>query len=465
MNKRISIRTVLRAGLVGGLILALGAVVTIALQANAAGRVWEQEIGRGSRVVMISIDGFRPDFYRKAEYDAPTLKALAAAGTSADGMKPVFPSLTYPNHTSLITGVQTGIHGVLSNSLYDSTKGPSPAWYWEYAKIKAPTLYSAVKAAGKTSASVRWPVTVGAEADVQYLVPEIFPSDGFYEGSMYELTEKLTRPDLFAEIKGLGLTAFQDNTEADVWGAEVAAWLWKNKAPDLLTFHILEVDHQEHDTGPESSETKKAVTFADGLVKKVLDAVDLSSTCVVIVGDHGFLPISQKVNVNTLFVQAGWITLDANGKLQGFKVMAQQSGGQAAIYVKDKTLLPAVEKLLRDNAKMGHFNVIGKKELQFWGAYPDADFAVDGEEGYTIGQGFTGNLVVPDSRKGNHGYRPLSPKLNTGFIAAGCGLPAGKVLPELSVTDVAPTVASLMKVKFRAGKPGKTTPVQSLFGR
>src|SRR5689334_4548149 len=86
------------------------------------------------KVVMISIDSLRPEFYLSKDFDSPTLKQLVATGAYAEGVTSVFPSVTYPNHTALVTGVYTGKHGVLSNSLYDATQGPLPAWYWEASK-------------------------------------------------------------------------------------------------------------------------------------------------------------------------------------------------------------------------------------------------------------------------------------------------------------------------------------------
>src|SRR6185503_8787817 len=77
------------------------------------------------KVVLISIDGFRPEFYLEDRYLTPTLKSLRDQGVFAIGAEPVFPSLTYPNHTTLITGVYPSKHGVLSNTLFSWQKGPS----------------------------------------------------------------------------------------------------------------------------------------------------------------------------------------------------------------------------------------------------------------------------------------------------------------------------------------------------
>lgn len=399
------------------------------------------------KVVIISIDSLRPEFYLSNDFETPTLHYLKSIGSYSQATVSVFPTVTYPNHTSLITGVYPKTHGVLSNTLFNWNDGPLPAWYWEADKIKAPTLYGVALAAGKTTAAVRWPVTVGAE--MTYLVPEIFKMDGYYDdGNDFELTMKLTKPELRNELLTiLGNSDFKDDAIRDLWASNATVHIIKKYHPDLTLLHVVDVDHQQHQKGRDAEETKAALKSIDQQVKSVVDSVDLNETCIFIVGDHGFFDYTKKVGINKLFLDAGWLKTDKKGKITTWKVVAQTSGGQAAIYAKDPKMAPEVEKLLRDHAE--GYAVISKSDLNKLNAYPDAILAVEGLEGYTVSGTISKTLVTEAGKtQGQHGFLPTHPKLKTGFIAAGCGISKDKNLGETRVIDVAPTAANLLGVSL-----------------
>ena len=126
-------------------------------------------------VVLISIDGMRPASYTSAgPAKIPTLRALAARGAYASGVVGVLPTVTYPSHTTMITGVPPAIHGIVNNTWLDPEARAAGAWYWYARDIKVPTLPGLIRASGMTAAAVSWPVTVGMDLD--YNVPEHFRS-------------------------------------------------------------------------------------------------------------------------------------------------------------------------------------------------------------------------------------------------------------------------------------------------
>lgn len=424
--------------------------VLIILAAPAAPAQDSQNAPR--QVVLISIDGLRPDFYRSADFDAPTLKKLADEGAWAEGAVTVFPSVTYPSHTTLVTGVSPARHGILSNTVFTWEKGPTAAWYWETKDIKVPTLWHKAKAAGKTVAIVRWPVSVGA--DVDWLLPEIFAVDQVHGDKVTdkELFEKHTKKELLEEcIKNTFAPKLEGEARwkgSDEWFAAAGAYLIKKYAPNLTLVHLINVDHVQHKVGPDGAEVKEAVKHIDGLVKQILDAVNLKTTCVIITGDHGFFSYTRAININTLFVKEGWM----DAKTDEWKVTAHASGGQAAIYSKDKSLNNKIVDLLKKNAN-GLYEVIERKQLDEIGAYPEAVCAISALEGYTVTRSTRGPLVTDFNNKktaGQHGYLPTHKKLQTGFIAVGCGAARGKPLGVIKLVDVAPTVARLLGLDMGA---------------
>ena len=420
------------------LIAALAVCIFALLQVSPA-------IAMGSKrlkVVMISIDGLRPEFYTNAEFVAPTLKRLARNGAVATGMLASFPSVTYPNHTSLITGVQPKDHGILSNTLFHWDTGPSKAWYWEAHHIKADPIWRRLAQEGKTTAAIRWPVTVGAN-DVRWLIPEIFPKSPWYEGSSWDLTVQLSDPALILELMNqAGLVPFVTGKEADAWAAKAAAYLLEEHQPDLTIVHLIEADHVQHSRGRDSAEVKTVVQWIDQQVELIVAKAD-EDTCVLIVGDHGFYDYTAVVHINRLFVDAGWITTNAEGKMVTWEVIAQKSGGQAAIYTKNRQLIAQVLALLKANQSKG-FKFISKAKLNQLGAYPDAIAAIEGAKGFSIGSGYTKPLVEQiNATRGQHGYLPSHPELHTGFIASGCGIQP-KNLGLIRNVDVTPTILRIL---------------------
>jgi predicted AlkP superfamily pyrophosphatase or phosphodiesterase len=179
-----------------------------------------------------------------------------------------------------------------------------------------------------------------------------------------------------------------------------------------------------------------------------------TKTCVIITGDHGFFDISKRVSPNVLFIEKGWITVDKEGALKDWQVIAQSGGGQAAIYFKNKKLIPEVTKVLNEYAEQG-FVVISKERLNELGAYPEADLAIEGKPGYTMSSGLKGKLISDSGNlKGNHGFLPTHPELRTGLLTIGCGFSSGKRWSLAHSIDIAPTIAKIMGISVElVGKP------------
>jgi len=156
-----------------------------------------QDQALSKHVILISIDGFRPDFYLEEKWPAPNLKLLAQEGAYALGVRSVFPSVTYPSHTTIITGAYPAEHGIYYNSPFEP-EGETGRWYWESSLIKTETLWDAVQKSGKKSASLIWPVSVGAPID--YNIPEVWTLDKSY-GRIQPMRDNETPKGLLQEME------------------------------------------------------------------------------------------------------------------------------------------------------------------------------------------------------------------------------------------------------------------------
>ncbi len=403
-------------------------------------------------VVLISIDGLRPDFYLDQSWPAPNLQSLKKKGVHAKGVRGIFPTVTYPSHTTMITGAYPSKHGVYYNTIF-SDSGSTNIWYREEQLIKAATLWDAVKEKGLTSACISWPVSVGAP--VSYNVPEAWVNNnnsinpyvtpvGLFEEIQREATGKLTYDEM-----NLNNLAIDENL------SRIASYLIRRYKPNFTTLHIVCVDHAEHSEGREGEEVKIALASADHAVGNILEAISAAgikdSTAIIITGDHGFVDVNTNFSPNVLLAQQGLMSRTAKGE---WKAMFHSAGGSAFLHLKnkhDQQTLTAVKRLL-DSLPMSVkklFRIVERAELDKIGADPNAALALAPVEGVAISGSSSGDILRA-GRGGTHGYFPDFSNIETGFIAFGAGINNGIVVPKMGLEDIAPVIAKLLALPFKA---------------
>ncbi|MBE7173239.1 MAG: alkaline phosphatase family protein [Williamsia sp.] len=402
-------------------------------------------------VVVITVDGFRPDFYLDPGWNTPTIRSLLKEGAHANGVTSVFPSMTYPSHTTIVTGVQPAQHGVYSNGMFEPM-GSTGKMYWNNSSIKVPTLWKAVQDKGLKATALFWPVS--ADAPVSYNIPDI--------GSMGEgVREKYSRPAGFLDtVKAQvfdGAAKIQYGKDQNV--ARIAAYVIKKDQPNLMTIHLFSVDHFEHMQGRQGDSVKAAVADADSAVAIIIDALKeagiWNSTTLIVTGDHGFVNVTATVSPNVWLARAGLIK---DVKTDDWKAQFYSFGGGAYLYLKDKNdqaTLKQVNRILDEvpAEQKKFFRVISRKQLDAVGGNPEVPLALSGENGASFNGALEGEPVKP-GKGGSHGYFPDFHDIQTGFVAYGAGIRPGTVIPTMSVRDIAPTVARLLGLDFpsAAGK-------------
>ena len=405
-------------------------------------------------VIVISIDGLRPEMYLDPSRPTPNLQQLMKEGSYALKMKSVFPSYTYPAHASMLTGAFPATHQVCYNAPFEPV-GSSGRWNWEASLIKARTIWDAAKDAGLSTASVNWPVSLGAP--VTWIIPEVWPiKDG--EDRISE-ARKFSTPGLVEEIeKGETgpLTKENMNEEwpsMDENSGRMAAYIFRTYKPRLLTLHYAGVDGREHDEGREGPKVPLALEAVDRSIGYLLETVERAglkdSTTILIVGDHGHMNFHSVLRPNIWLAKQGLLHSGAQ-----WRVKFQPAGGSAFLYLQnpgDTAALGQVKRLLQQAPASYRrlFRVIDKDELIKMGADRNAVLALAAEPGIVFGGASEGELLV-GATGGHHGYDPNFPEMFTGFIAAGSGINKGLVIPELCVVDMAPLLAKLLGIEFQA---------------
>lgn len=417
-------------------------------------------------VVLISVDGLSATYLTDPRADMPNLRAIAAKGASAEGMLTSFPSVTWPSHTSLITGTHPAKHGVIGNAVWNRKTGKQVTYIGDPVLTKAqairvPTLYDVAKKAGLSTASVIWPCSNGAKT-LDWIIPD---------SNKPELHARYTTPGFADELSSAGIDISklgswgwgkQYSTQRDLVYTGVTKHLLSRHKVNLVLLHLITPDGVEHAYGPNTPEAYKAVAESDQRIGEIWDALQrppfAGQSTLFVVSDHGFAPYQKLIHPNVILKGLGVIATDDQGKVTDRKAWCVAQGGSAFIYVLDderraevtNTLaekLADVEGVL-DVMHPGQFAALGVPDPS---KNPEAPHLVlTTGPGYSFGNNVTGQVIVDaGGNKGSHGHDPRPDYMHAMFVAAGTGIKSGARLKVINNVDVAPTIAQLLGIEMK----------------
>ena len=413
-------------------------------------------------VLLLSIDGLRPGDVIEAEkrgIAVPNLRRLLAEGSHASGVKGVLPTFTLPSHATLVTGVSPARHGVINNQTFlPSNAGDAPS-YNLASLIKVPTLWDAAHEQGIATASIDWPVSLGsrsidANISTYFVAPGTTQNDDQYN-------RLLSSPGLVEDIeRSIGPITLtpRHNAAEEEQDLKIAEAVIKARKPGFATVHFSAVDEAEHKFGPGSTEAKDAIRTLDGYIGRLVATARAAQPdlVVAIVSDHGFTAVNREINLPRAFVDAGLISLDAQGKIASWDAIPWAAGGSAAVILarpEDGELKAKVAALL-DRLKADPANgieeVYGAEELARRGGFPEASFGISYRLDTTgpAARPLSQALVAPAVQKGTHGHAASHPELYSTFIIAGPGVAKGRDLGVVDIRAIAPTLANILGVKL-----------------
>jgi hypothetical protein len=400
-----------------------------------------QTPARDRMVVLISLDGFPAYALEDPKLPVPTLRKLMEEGATARRMTAVNPTVTWPNHTAMVTGVAAARHGVLANgSIVREGAGERrkvEPWIEKDKMVRAVTVYDAAHRAGLTTGQVDW-VAIHKAPGITFAFPEVPSADGLIEREMLE-RGMVSKPDIDEFRKKI--IVWRD----EVW-TNAAAHIIRKHKPNLLLFHLLTLDSTHHTYGPRTLAGTVAMAFLDSQVKRILEAIReagmAEKSTVVVVSDHGFKAYTKQIQPAAMLEAAGL----------GARTFVLPEGGSALIYC-ERGDAAAVGKVF-ENAE-GVDRVAGPQDYASLGL-PDPGkdpqsprLLLFAKSGYSFGGGRTGGSVVTrPSQGGGHGYASSDPEMDAIFLASGYGIRKGAVLDRIRNIDVAPTLAALLGVEM-----------------
>ncbi len=416
-------------------------------------------------VVLLSIDGFPSRLFKDPSMPIPNLRKLAADGAVGEAMTVSNPSITWINHTTLVTGVSPRKHGVLFNGLL-VRQGPGvppkiEPWVERDRMVFAPTIYDRAFAAGLTTAEVDW-VAISKVPTIHWSFPELPNAEGVVEKEL-QTSRKLWDPGL-ATIEG---ARSRNIAWRDLQWTQAAVHIVQEHRPNLLLFHLLSTDASNHAYGPASTGSYVAYGYIDQLVGRFLEGVRdaglLEKTTIVVATDHGFKKVSKVVFPNVALRKAGFVET-VGARVTRADAWVQAQGGMSLVYVTDPARKAELLPRLREELSRleGVDRVLDSSEGPSLGMPLPLENAGMGDlilfarQGYAFQLPATGEKEVIESTGylGTHGYPASDPELDGVLIASGYGIRKGVTLGRVSNLDVTPTLSRLLGVES-PGKEGR----------
>ncbi|WP_337176603.1 ectonucleotide pyrophosphatase/phosphodiesterase [Paludisphaera sp.] len=425
-------------------LLALAILATMTTAATAAD-------GSDRHVVLISLDGFPASYLDDPAVSIPAIRGLRDAGASTEqGMTVSNPSVTWPNHTTLVSGVHPIGHGVIYNGVLTRAEGKPTTGNAEALQselVRVPLLFDRVKAAGRGTAAINWPCTAGSEG-----IDDNFPD-------VRNMLNHIT-PALKGHMDSAGLTEkFKLGGGArDVVWTELAAHVLRERKPAFLALHLLELDSTHHQHGYGTPQGREVAAKLDALVGKVVQAAEEAGirdkTTFFVVSDHGFINNTRTIRPNIALRDAGLLTVEGDN-VESARAYVVPEGGIGLVYLANPATKEEDRQKVRElfETAEGISGVFDPADFPGLGL-PDpashpamADMVIAAKDGYGVGGAVKGQgLIQEHAQRGSHGYISTEPKMKALFVASGAGIKPGAKLPAVNNIDVAPTAAHLLGI-------------------
>lgn len=400
--------------------VALLFVFPTALAAQGSGGINAPAQRTRPYVLLISFDGMRAEYLQRL--NLPNFERVWTAGVRSTGMRSVFPSKTFPNHYSMVTGLYPENHGLVANRFWDPNRRAAYAlgdtvsvfdgtWY------RGEPIWVTAERQGMVAASFFW---VGSEAPIGGVRPTYFRK--------YD-----TRVPNFRRVDS------------------VLSWLRlpERRRPHLITLYFSDVDGAGHDHGPFSVQVDSAAARVDSALGRLLDGIEAlpirDRTYVILVSDHGMTETGPR----------WYAALDTLIDLRGVRIA--DAGANANLHVTGGRARAVV---LRDsiNRRMRHGRAYLREDtppaLHYRRDPRIGDLVVIMEDHYMVGRmGWP-----PREGSGNHGWDPSYVNMHAIFVARGPGIPARRVIGAFENVDLYPWIAELLGLRpARAidGQPGR----------
>ena len=396
----------------------------------------------------------------------PNFSKFLSQGALIERVHSICPTLTYPAHTTIVTGNYPLHHGIINNTLLEPSHS-NPNWYWYAKAIKTPTLFDLAHEKGLTTCSILWPVTGCGQ--ITYNLPEIFPTKKWHHqlimsGLAGSLNYQLEILKKFGHLRQGTKQPYLD----DFVMAATKYTLLKYK-PDLICVHLTDVDTHRHYTGYSSESSIQALYRHDKRLGEIIETLKeahlFDSTHLVLLGDHDQIPVHSFIRLNQYLLEKRFIRCNKKGRILSYDAIAKSCDGSSYIYLKDKhnlELMKQIQSLLNELQSLPPYPIekcLSGEEASSMGADDSCAFMVEAKEGYYFIDDLSGELIepvhsenvgiMPHHVHSAHGYLTSKADYTTFFMASGPLIKSNFILPEGELVNHAPLLAYLLGLEFK----------------
>ncbi len=375
----------------------------------------------------------------------------------------VYPSNTYPCHSSISTGMYPMNHGVTSNTLLQINR-KNPDWNWTRDKIKVDTFYDAAMRKGYTTCALLWPVT--GKSRITYNLPERFANRPWETQVGVALTNGTPGYLLDINRRFKHLRNGKNQPELDQFVEACAHYTLSTKKPNVTMIHFVELDAMRHKYGYDSKEAYNALLSYDQKLSALFKLLDqeemMDKTTLFVLGDHDQIPVHTAMHMNSILKDKGLIQTHGQ-KITDYDAYAEGLDGSCYIHLKN----PQDEKLkqrvydilsrLKEREDFGIEEIYTKEQILSFGANKKATFMLEAKRGFFFTDDHTKpaqvkldhNMEGSDHHgKSTHGYHPEKEEYQTVFFATGKGIKKNVEIPYMRLIDEGPTFSYLMGTKL-----------------
>ncbi|SDF53914.1 Predicted pyrophosphatase or phosphodiesterase, AlkP superfamily [Fontibacillus panacisegetis] len=409
-------------------------------------------------LIVISYDAFSEDHWELAS-TFPNLSKLINNGAYSKELKSVYPTLTYVVHTTIATGVYPDKHGIHHNNpLQPFVKEEEQDWFWYREDIKVPTIYDAAREQHLNTAGLLWPVS--GKSSIKYNIPEIRAIRNENQ-ALKVLKNGSPLYCIQMEMKYGRLRKGIQQPYLDDFTTKCAIDTIKNKKPNLLMLHLIDLDDAKHAFGTDSHEVKQVIARMDTRLGEIIQAVEEAGikedTVFMVLGDHGQFNVRYKVHLNNLLQEKGLIFKE-NGEWR-WRAYFQCGGGSAYLHIRqddeeaELLALAAIEDHMRDEAS-GIEKWYTRDEMDHLHASKFTKYMLEAKRGYCFEEGLEQPTIVDLKHQGvtyaTHGYSPDKPEYRCNMVVSGDKIKSGHPIGDVNMVDIAPTMAKILGIEFNA---------------
>lgn len=385
----------------------------------------------------------------------PFLKSMIEKGTWIKKVESVYPTLTYPIHSSIVTGRYPIEHGVDNNLLVQAEK-KAMDWYWDHSYISGDTILNNAHKKGLKIAAFSWPVS--AKADIEFNVPEVSPNP---EGGFIDHLKENGSGEYIDELQSVfgPFDSHDSQKQKDEWMANATAYTFEKHQPDITFLHLIDVDHQKHVYGASHFAVKDAIKELDDRLSRMFEKIakikNLDEINIMLLSDHSQIDTAYPIRLNKMLADMNLVNVNEDGTVKkDWQAYFLTCGGSTALYTKEDNpkLVEEIKEKIESLNLEGIDQIFSTEEIQELKSSDSAKLWVEAKEGYVFdadAREFIESRNQEPGPRGNHGFLPSKEKNLAMAIFIGPAFKENSVIENEKIVDIAPTIDKIYNLDMK----------------